>query len=925
MTGIIDFRILATMASILAGLLGLAGCGSPPSTLDRTAGVPVAAGDIALDYQRDHLSLNGTWQALAEHGEEDVFQPATAARMSGWQERAIPGYLVDRGPATQPDAWQRLNSVWARRSFTLDAAHAARDAVLKHNGIRFGATTWVNGRKLDEHATVGPNTVMIPRDLLRAGRNEIVLKIPGWAGLPRSARARPLVPTGFSTQPWGSKGPEIYDDIWLEFYDRAYVKWALSAPDIRAPGATFRIWLDSAGDLPGRVSLAVTVRQDGRMIGRGQMSVSPTAAPVDLPVALDRVRLWSPDEPNVCRAELTVSADGAVCDSVAFAFGMREITIEKGRYRLNGQPISFRGSNLLNEWRRRSDWAGQPGRVKSYLVDDARSMSMTTFRTHTIPPATDWLDVCDRYGTMMLAELPVLYNGYSMKFTPQEYEVFHAHALADARDWITKLWNHPSVMMWVISNESVTDDEWESGPYWRYVKALDPTRPAMRTAAETPEIVDLHTCGNFLDDSEGDILVDAATRSRERDPGRTLGNSEYMNLFSGSGRMYLKWLGRADHPAGPLVFAEFAMEHTEAFRRAGYDLILPYMYGGWTATRNAMHNPDWKPWRPGWPVPISAALHSSLSPVLASLDLYDRNYRPGQSVTTDAMLINELGLEVAATLELYLTPDDPQFVPDEDALAAGKLVSRDKLMLKPYSMTPHKLTWQVPEKPGSYFLAAVIRRPDARPVVSQRVVRSIPLPEARLAGRKVVLLGGEDAIRAWLKSQGAAVVEAGAEGPLQADVVLVWDHLKVNDAERARAAAILEFVKAGGRLVILHHGKEWTWRELLDFEPVEGRSSRAFAFDGTRHRMLGGIEPEWLKRWNGVAEPIADSSIRGAVLDSGTKLLWIDKPERVCALSLPLDRGEVLLTTLHIRRRLDPTGGCCDPAAERILLNLLTP
>jgi hypothetical protein len=881
-----------------------------------------------MDYQRDHLSLNGAWQTLAGHGQEEAFRPEIAEQLPGWQERTIPGGLADRD-AANPDALLKLESVWARRSFALDAAQARRDAVFKHNGIRFGATAWINGRKIAEHATIGPDTVLVPRGVLRAGRNELVLRVPGWGGVPRSARNRPLVPTGASTQPWGSKAPEIYDDIWLEFYDRVYVKSALAVPEIRAPRVTFRVFLDGAGERPRQVRLTARVLQGGRVIGQAELTVAPDGAPVELPVGLGRVQLWSPDEPNLCRAELTASADGQPCDSLAFNFGMREIKVEGGRYRLNGQPISFRGSNLLNEWggRRGEQWAGK---VKPYLVDEARAMSLNSFRTHTIPPATGWLDVCDRYGTMMLAEMPVLYNGYPSKFTPQEYDVFHAHALTDTAAWIAKLWNHPSVMIWVLSNESVGDDEWESGPYWRSAKALDPTRPAMRTAAETPEIVDLHTCGNFLDDSEGDVQVDAAARGRARDPRRTLGNSEYMNLFSGPSRMYLKWLGREDHPDGQLVFAEFAMEHTEAFRRAGYDLILPYMYGGWTATRNSMvdeHHTgrDWKPWRPGWPVPISAALHSSMAPVLASLDLYDRNYRPAQKVATDAVLINELGREVAITLELHLTPKDPLFIPDEEALAAGKLVSRTKLTLKPYSMTRHQLVWQAPAEPGSCFLAAVTRRPGAGPVVSQRVVRSIPLPEFKLTGRRVVVIGADDAIRGWLKAHDAVAVEAGADGPIKADVVLLWDHLKVSEGERARGAAVLDFVKAGGRLVALHHGEKWTWKELLDFEPVPGSSSRAFAVEGARHRLLSDIEPEWLKRWNGVDEPIADSWIKSAALQAGTKLMWIDKPERVCAVSLPLGEGEALLTTLRLQKRIDPKGTRYDPTADWILRNLLGP
>jgi hypothetical protein len=89
--------------------------------------------------------------------------------------------------------------------------------------------------------------------------------------------------------------------------------------------------------------------------------------------------------------------------------------------------------------------------------------------------------------------------------------------------------------------------------------------------------------------------------------------------------------------------------------------------------------------------------------------------------------------------------------------------------------------------------------------------------------------------------------------------------------------------------------------------------------------MLNGIEPEWLKRWNGADEPIADGSIKGEVLRAGTPLMWSDRIERTCALSLRLGEGEALLTTLHLQKRIDPKGARYDPAADWILRNLLGP
>jgi hypothetical protein len=76
-----------------------------------------------------------------------------------------------------------------------------------------------------------------------------------------------------------------------------------------------------------------------------------------------------------------------------------------------------------------------------------------------------------------------------------------------AAGWMGRLWNHPAVVMWVLSNESNRDSERETGPYHGFVRALDPTRPTMRTGdTGTAENYDVHTCGNVEDTVEGNLI-----------------------------------------------------------------------------------------------------------------------------------------------------------------------------------------------------------------------------------------------------------------------------------------------------------------------------------------------------------------------------------------------------------------------------------
>jgi hypothetical protein len=867
-----------------------------------------------MDMQRDHLSLEGRWNVLREHSDDEAFKDDAAGKIDGWEAVTIPGSLV---PSLDQKARTQVNAVWARKVFTLTKDQASRGVVLKWGSVRYGAIAWLNGREVTRHAPMGPHTVLLPKDLLREGENRLLLKVPGWAGVAKSKSNRPLIPVGSGTQGWGRKDPGIFEGIWLEFYDGAYMKQVLAMPDVKGKKVTFRIWFDSVEPLPEKVDMVshVLAEDSKKPVGQKKATVQPGSSPVEVTVSIKGMKPWTPDKPFLYTA--AIAAGGA--DRVQFTFGMRTIEVAGGHYRLNGERLWLRGSNLVSEWL----WADRDNdfnrNIKTYIVDEARNMNLNCFRTHTLPPPTDWLDVSDRCGTMILAEFPVLYNYANFQFTPEEYEIFHQNALLDATGWITKLWNHPSIVVWVISNETRTDTDpaWEMGPYRDHVRALDPTRPVLRSGEDTAETDDMHICNN-LEGAEGQWNRLMIERGQKRDPKRTLSNTEYMNYLKSSDDIHRRLLGDPKHPDAKLAFAEFNMEHTEVMRQQDYDLLLPYMYAGWTRLRQGNN------WREDFPTPMAASLHSSMSPVLASIDLFDRNFIAGQEVASRLSLINETPKDVKTKVDIYITAKDPLFVPDEEALKAAISHETMDVTFKARKIVEKEIRWKVPAKEGNYFLAIVTRIPGGRPVISQRVVRSIDpaISVDDLKPRRLVGLGLPGDMQQWLKANRMPLATSIDDGRIDGDMVVVGFLGSVSAEDRKQTAAILDFVRNGGKLVILAQD-EWNWNDLVDFDLGKGRSSRAFIYPDANHPLLAGIDGEYLKRWNGLPGEMADHFIKGDILSRATKLLWIEKPDRPVAVSLPDGKGEIVICLLDLRRRLAPAEDQYDPVAERILRNLL--
>jgi len=881
------------------------------------AALAAAPGGLILDHQRDSLSLGGTWEVLVGHGEQEIFNPRVAAAAGPWKTVDVPSANLVR-PDDESE-WKKVREqhattkcVWVRRTFELTEAEASRDVVLRWGGIRFGAAAWINGKLVTRHVPVGPHTALLGRGILKAGTNRIVLKVPGWGGVPRSAGGYPLTPTGGATQSWGGKGAAIYQDIWLEFYDSVYAKWVLAMPDVADKSVTFRIWLDCVEPVGEAVQLQAAVRQiDGQTdLAAAEATAVPgsgSISPIDITCRLGDAKLWTPQTAHLYEAEVRVRDGERTCDTVRFRFGMRQVTVRDGRFSLNGERLWLRGSNLVNEWL----WGDRYNEnVKQYIIDEARSMNLNCFRTHTQPPPPLWLSVADQHGMMILAETPLLYNYADFKFTPEE------------------MWNHPSVVIWVLSNESRNDNEWEAGPLYDHVKAIDPTRLSMRTGETkiaTPDMVDTHTCFNVHRGGDGLLLQSMTRLVEQKDPARPLCNTEYMNRM---GDPAPRWLGRKNHPDMPLAYAECAAEHTEAMRRLRFDCLLPYMYAGWTRLRGAYN------WRDDFPTPMAAALHSSMAPVLASLETFDRNYAAGRKVETGLVLINETHSAVAAKLDLYITPQDPLFVPDPKALAAAVWQESIPLELAADSIARRTVHFEVPQTEGAYYLAAVLTREGDTPVVSQRVVRSVDAAKtvAALAGRRIAVLGADETIRAGLAKHGCEVIEGMGGGAVDADVVLIWDASKLTDAERQTAAVLRRFAEAGGRIAVANQ-TGWSWIELADVRiglpefgwrnPVE--TSRVHPYDGADHPMLQNIPATWLWRWNGMPGVIANEIVlESQALRQGRKILWATSPKYTAVLALPVGAGEIVFCQLKLRGRVGRDDDAYDPVAERVLTNLLT-
>ena len=190
----------------------------------------------------------------------------------------------------------------------------------------------------------------------------------------------------------------------------------------------------------------------------------------------------------------------------------------------------------------------------------------------------------------------------------------------------------------------------------------------------------------------------ARRAAANKDPRRALGSTEYMNDLGPRAEIVtVAW--SPDHPGAALEFAEVAAEDTEVMRRLGFDVILPYMYAGWTRFRG-------NNWRRNSP-PDGGGLHSAMALVLASWELFDRTLSPGDAFAR-LVFMNETDVAAPVTVDVYVLPSS-LFVPRS---RARQTVFRRRIRrtLPAHSVAPSPSNGRG-RRPGTYDLAAVLRRP----------------------------------------------------------------------------------------------------------------------------------------------------------------------------------------------------------------------
>lgn len=164
--------------------------------------------------------------------------------------------------------------------------------------------------------------------------------------------------------------------------------------------------------------------------------------------------LWNGVEsPYLYTAVITLLDGNRPCDEVRLSFGIRyyHIDSEKGFF-LNGNPYELHGVNYHQD-SFENGWAmTDVQRERDYSI--IRDMGCTAVRMAHYQHCENEYSICDRMGICVWSEIGII-NKMSADNSdnPSVSQDFSNNAKQQLREMIRQNYNHPSVIVWGISNE----------------------------------------------------------------------------------------------------------------------------------------------------------------------------------------------------------------------------------------------------------------------------------------------------------------------------------------------------------------------------------------------------------------------------------------------------------------------------------------
>jgi hypothetical protein len=381
------------------------------------------------------ISLNGQWIFTADPSGNLKVQDLASAK--------------DAKAIHVPGSWQSEFSDmrdyagvgWYWRSVKVEELQPAQVAILKFGAVDYRATVYVNQEQVGSHDGGYLPFEFDITSRLHAGENQIAVRVADPGVKPDEVEGIKYAEVPHGKQNWYVQTSGLWQKV--EISIRPNIHLGVVHISAGAGGNfTFSVHLVN---MPPDASKAPEIGAeilgpDGKVAWKGKESKVPQTGVYMYSDNLSNPELWSLSHAALYKLRVHISSG----EQRSYPFGFRTFETRDGKFYLNGKVIYLRGA---------LDQAFYPDTIYTppsldFLkkeMREAKAMGLNLLRCHIKVPDPRYLKAADETGMLVWYEIPNW-----DKLTPDS----EARALKTLDGMVERDWNHPSIIIVSIANES---------------------------------------------------------------------------------------------------------------------------------------------------------------------------------------------------------------------------------------------------------------------------------------------------------------------------------------------------------------------------------------------------------------------------------------------------------------------------------------
>ena len=431
---------------------------------------------------RELINLDGIWDFKVDFDDSGF--------SNGWYKKDLETKLDIAVPASYNDLFtdiairEHVGWVWYQREVRVprgwngDRIHVRVDAAT-HEGVVF-----INDKEVARH--VGgymPFSADIT-DLVKAGETfRLSIAV-------NNVLTNETIPPGEVVTLDTGRKQQNYQHDFYNYSGLHRSVWLYSTPKIHVQDVTVRTGfsgktgsVDYSVVLAGNGDVSIEIIDEaGKVVATGKGAKGSIEIP--------NVVLWQPGNAYLYSFKVSVNDAGALVDEYLLNIGVRTVEVKGNQFLINGEPFYFTGFGMHED-----HVVIGKGHSNQFFVNDFELLKWTganSFRTSHYPYSEEVMDYADRHGFVVIDETAAVGLNLSLMggvfggtvkptFSPETCnDASQQELLKSLRELIARDKNHPSVVMWSITNEADTNPQ-ESYDYFKpafeLTHELDPTRP----------------------------------------------------------------------------------------------------------------------------------------------------------------------------------------------------------------------------------------------------------------------------------------------------------------------------------------------------------------------------------------------------------------------------------------------------------------